>query len=248
MVKVKSSKWFEEWFNTKYYHDLYRHRDDSEAFEFVRLLKSRFAWKTEDVVLDVCCGNGRHAINLERMGMQTWGVDLSVDNIEMAKSNSKFPNRWQVQDVRHLSLPLQFNIILNLFTSFGYFEDDAEHQHMLNHIKQHLLPGGFFIMDFFNLESVREKMVSSEVNHGELTDYHISRTIDSKWVRKEIRFEADGASLVFEEKVRALSPNQIQDMLRQVGFEIVNHLGDYQLTPFVAGSPRSIFICKFLEV
>jgi SAM-dependent methyltransferase len=248
VVKAKSSNWFEEWFNTKYYHDLYRHRDDSEAFEFVRALKNSFDWKSDDVVLDVCCGNGRHAINLERMGMQTWGVDLSVDNIEMAKSNSKFPNRWQVQDVRHLSLPVQFNVILNLFTSFGYFEDDAEHQQMLSHIRQHLLPGGFFIMDFFNVESVREKMVSNEIHQGELTDYHISRSIDSKWVRKEIRFEADGATFVFEEKVRALTPKQIQDMLSQAGFEVVNHLGDYQLSPFVAGSPRSIFISKLLVV
>ncbi len=248
MVKAKSSNWFEEWFNTKYYHDLYRHRDDSEAFEFVSALKNSFDWKSDDVVLDVCCGNGRHAINLERMGMQTWGVDLSVDNIEMAKSNSKFPNRWQVQDVRHLSLPVQFSVILNLFTSFGYFEDDAEHQQMLSHIRQHLLPGGFFIMDFFNVENVREKMVSNEIHQGELTDYHISRSIDSKWVRKEIRFEADGAAFVFEEKVRALSPKQIQDMLSQAGFEVFNHLGDYQLSPFVAGSPRSIFICKLLVV
>lgn len=248
MVKAKSVNWFEKWFNTKYYHDLYRHRDDSEAFEFVRALKDGFDWKANDIVLDVCCGNGRHALNLERMGIQTWGVDLSVDNIEMAKSNSKFPNRWQVQDVRHLSLPVQFNVILNLFTSFGYFEDDAEHQQMLSHIKQHLLPGGFFIMDFFNVESVREKMVSNEIHQGELAEYRISRSIDSSWVRKEIRFEAEGEYFEFEEKVRALSPKQIQDMLSQVGFEVINHLGDYQLSAFAANSPRSIFICKLLGV
>jgi SAM-dependent methyltransferase len=248
VVKAKSANWFEDWFNTKYYHDLYRHRDDSEAFDFVHALKNSFQWKANDTVLDVCCGNGRHALNLEKMGMVTWGVDLSDDNIAMAKANSNFPDRWQVQDARSLHLPNRFDVVLNLFTSFGYFEDDKEHEMMLDNIRQFLHPDGSFVLDFFNLDFVRSFMVHNEVQEGVLANYHITRNIDSNWVRKEICFEVDGERMVFEEKVRALSAAEIQQMLERVGFQVIAHLGDYQLSPFQANSPRSIFICKLQKV
>jgi SAM-dependent methyltransferase len=244
VVKVKRTNWFEDWFNTQYYHDLYRHRDDSEASDFVCALKNRFQWNARDAVLDVCCGNGRHALNFEKMGMETWGVDLSEENIATAKSNSQFPDRWDVQDVRSLNVPIQFDVILNLFTSFGYFEDDREHELMLDNIRRHLQPGGCFVMDFFNLDYVRGVMVPSEIQEGVLANYRITRSIDSNWVRKEICFEVDGERMVFEEKVRALSHLEISQMLERVGFEVIEILGDYQLSPFHANSPRSIFICK----
>lgn len=244
MVKAKSANWFEDWFNTKYYHDLYRHRDEQEASDFVGALKNKFQWGAGEVVLDLCCGNGRHALGIEKMGVETWGVDLSVDNIGMAQASSMFPDRWHVQDVRDLKLPLKFNSILNLFTSFGYFESDIEHQQMLENVRDHLQPGGMFLMDFFNLNSVRNSLILSEVQNGLLTDYTISRSIDDQWVRKEIVFEAEGKTMRFEEKVRAFGPHQISRMLQKVGFEVVDHWGDYKLGPFKEGSPRSIFICK----
>ncbi len=244
MVKVKSANWFEDWFNTKYYHDLYRHRDEQEANDFVGALKNKFLWDDGEVVLDLCCGNGRHALGIEKMGVETWGVDLSVDNIGIAKASSGFPDRWQVQDVRELKLPMKFNAILNLFTSFGYFESDIEHQRMLENVREHLQPGGMFLMDFFNLNAVRNSLKSSEVQNGLLTDYTISRRIDEQWVRKEIVFEVEGKTMRFEEKVRAFAPDQISRMLQEVGFEVMEHWGDYKLGPFKEGSPRSIFFCK----
>jgi hypothetical protein len=99
-------------------------------------------------------------------------------------------------------------------------------------------------MDFFNLDYVRGVMVPNEVQEGILANYHITRSVDSNWVRKEICFEVDGERMVFEEKVRALSASEIQQMLERVGFKVIAHLGDYQLSPFQVNSPRSIFICK----
>ena len=244
MGKAKSENWFEDWFNTKYYHDLYRHRDEQEAKNFVGALKNKFQWNDGEVVLDLCCGNGRHALGIERMGVETWGVDLSVENIEMARAGSRFPERWQVQDVRVLELPIRFNAILNLFTSFGYFESDKEHQLMLEKVRNQLVPGGVFLMDFFNLNAVRNSLVPSEIQNGLLANYSISRSIDEKWVRKEIVFEVDGEFMRFEEKVRAFAPDQISHMLQEEGFKVVEHWGDYQLGSYKDDSPRSIFICK----
>lgn len=240
--------WFASWFDTPYYHDLYRHRDDREALLFVTRLRDYLGWTSDSSVLDVCCGNGRHALSLERMGVSAWGVDLSPSNINHAKSASRFPQRWHVSDVRYLNMPTPFDGVVNLFTSFGYFDSDDDHILMLSNIAQLMKPDGRFVLDFLNVDWVKEQLVLHEVKSGALTDYHITRRMDDHWIEKEIAFDANGVHHSHAERVRAFTPVQIKGMLNKAGFKVMNHFGDYSLQAFNPGSPRCIFDCKLSDI
>ena len=72
-------EWFEDWFNSKYYHILYQKRDDKEAEQFLSILQKFF--KKEDQILDIACGSGRHTIHLNNLGYNTTGIDLSEESI-----------------------------------------------------------------------------------------------------------------------------------------------------------------------
>ena len=77
--------WFHKWFNTPYYHLLYRDRDDSEAELFMMNLTQFLGLKKDDTILDLPCGKGRHAIFLNSLGFDVTGADLSENSIEYAK-------------------------------------------------------------------------------------------------------------------------------------------------------------------
>lgn len=248
LSRVWRMSWFVNWFDTPYYHDLYRHRDDREAMLFVTRLRDYFGWTDTSSVLDVCCGNGRHALSLERMGVSAWGVDLSPSNINHAKGASQFPQRWRVSDVRILNMPTQFDGVVNLFTSFGYFDSDEDHALMLSNIAKQLKPHGRFVLDFLNVSWVKNHLVANEVKSGTLTDYHIIRKMDDRWIEKEIAFDVNGVRHTHAEKVRAFAPAQIEEMLNKAGFEVLNHFGDYSLQAFNTDSPRCIFVCKLSEI
>ena len=115
-------KWFQSWFDTPYYHILYKHRDFKEAEDFIKNLVSYLNIDTDDSILDLACGKGRHSIFLNTLGYNVTGLDLSKNNIEHAKvheSNSLF---FEVHDMRN-TYGTQFEVVLNLFTSFGYFDN-----------------------------------------------------------------------------------------------------------------------------
>jgi SAM-dependent methyltransferase len=240
----KTASWFEGWFNTPFYHDLYRHRDDQEAIRFIAQLCDHFQWKAEQNILDVCCGNGRHALEMERRNLSAWGVDLSERNIQLAQSNSMFPERWWVQDIRKLGHEQKFDFVLNLFTSFGYFETDEEHREVLKRVQALLQPQGTLVLDFLNLECVVQNLVATEVVKGELTDYQIQRHVSQHWISKEISFVFEGQEYRYCEKVRAFRPKDLMLMLESVGFRVRNHWGDYSLNDHSQLSPRCIFVVQ----
>ena len=77
-------KWFENWFDSKYYHILYKDRDDNEAIMLINNLLHKFNFKKKTVFLDLACGTGRHSIYLNTKGFRVDGVDLSKKSLDKA--------------------------------------------------------------------------------------------------------------------------------------------------------------------
>ncbi len=244
MQVEKTVSWFEGWFNTPFYHDLYRHRDDREANQFIALLCDYFGWNENQAILDVCCGNGRHALEIEKRKLSAWGVDLSQRNIQLAQSNSEFPERWWVQDIRKLEHGHTFDFVLNLFTSFGYFDTDQEHMDVLSRVGDLLKLDGILVLDFLNLDYVVRNLVQVEVIPGELSNYNIHRSINQQWISKDISFEYHGRKYQYCEKVRAFHHNDLRQMLEACGFKVIRHWGDYSLNDHSEQSPRCIFVVQ----
>ena len=113
--------WYTSWFNSPYYHILYKDRDYTEAGRFMDKLTADLQLEKGSKILDLACGKGRHSIYLSELGYDVTGADLSPKNIEAAKKYERPGLRFVIHD---MCLPFleKFDAIFNLFTSFGYFE------------------------------------------------------------------------------------------------------------------------------
>lgn len=226
-----NKEWFVSWFDTNYYHILYKHRDDTEAQEFMRNLVSLLQFNSDDLLLDLACGKGRHSIYLNSLGYNVVGADLSKNSIQLAKKFENDRLHFVEHDMRNV-FKNKYNAILNLFTSFGFFEDDKEDIAILQNIKNGLLPNGIAVIDFMNAEKVTANLVPNEIQTIDGITFHISRYLEKGFIVKEIRFEADGEQHIFFEKVKSLNLEKINSYIASVGFKIKHIFGNYQLADF----------------
>lgn len=246
--------WFADWFNCPEYHILYGARDDHEAEQFVRRLARAVAPPPPARVLDLACGSGRHVRSFAALGYEAFGVDLSPESIAVAKSRSATPDRFAVADMRHFAdempeLP-RFDVVTSLFTSFGYFEHDADQIHTLNQVRKALQPGGIFVLDFLNVPRVRASLVPHEYAVRELPDgtrlaFEIHRRIAAGWIEKSIQFtDLSGRSRHVVERVRALDSGSLTALLNAAGFDVHTCYGDYELEAHSETSNRCILVAS----
>ncbi|PHS51768.1 MAG: SAM-dependent methyltransferase [Lutibacter sp.] len=228
---TKNKDWFASWFNTSYYHILYSHRDYSEAQEFMQNIARLLTFEKSDLLLDLGCGKGRHSIYLNSLGFNVIGADLSKNSILEAKKSENERLRFIVQDMRK-PLRLKYDVILNLFTSFGFFEDDKEDIIILQNIKNGLNLNGVAIIDFMNVKKVISNLVSEETQVIQGISFKINRYIEDGFIVKEINFDADGKHHTYFEKVKLLDLHKIKTYLNSVDFKIKHIFGNYQLERF----------------
>lgn len=242
---MEDQKWFETWFDSSYYHKLYSNRDEQEAAAFISRLIDFLDPPASAYFLDLACGKGRHSIYLHQLGFKVDGLDYSENNIRIAKEHETDKLQFYRHDMR-LPLPRTgYNYILNLFTSFGYFETDAEHQDCLNHIAKGLSDGGVFIIDFMNSEKMIQNMVPFEVISRQGVDFEIRKRLENKKIIKEIAFEDKGRAYHYTEEVRAFSKEELTSLLSKAGFRIKNTFGDYSLDSFsLERSDRLILLAE----
>ncbi len=239
-------QWFESWFDTKYYHQLYAKRDDAEAQLFIDKLYELLKLNSGDKVLDNACGKGRHAKYLAQKGLDVVGLDLSKNSIEYAKAYENDHLHFEVHDMREIYQPLAFDAIFNLFTSFGYFDNPAEDKKIIDSIYQQLKPQGSFVLDFFNADWV-QTLVNQNPNSISLeiegVKYHISKKIENGHVIKSIKVEDVGSDFEFEERVKLWTKPALQNLLELSGFKVMSVFGSYELDEFKQDSQRCIFLC-----
>ena len=239
-----TQNWFASWFDTPYYHILYKERNYREAQIFMDNLTHYLNLPEKAKVLDLACGKGRHAIYLNQLGFEVIGADLSENSIAEANKNSNSSLQFQVHDMRE-KFDDQFDAIFNLFISFGYFENDADNLKTLIAIKESLTEHGFAVIDFMNVNQVIANLVPEETKTVEGIDFHIQRYVKDGHIYKEINFEDQGESYHFTEKVQALTLQDFQTMMEEAGIYLLDIFGDYKLKKFhKTESERLIMIFK----
>jgi len=235
-------EWYQSWFNSPYYHMLYRERNEAEARLFIDNLLRELNPSKDQKLLDLACGKGRHSVYLNQLGYHTVGADLSESNIEYAKQFENERLRFVQHDMR-APIDEQFDFIFNLFTSFGYFENHEDHLKTLSEIQKGLHPQGTFVMDFLNAHVTLEKLVPEETKVVDDVTFNINRRVEGHAIIKRINFEKAGQPFEFEEKVNAFSRNQLIEMIESSGMHVLQEFGDYQLNPFnLPQSPRLILL------
>ena len=241
---METKDWFTDWFNTPYYHILYKERNDDEAQLFMKNITSFLNLPKTTHILDLPCGKGRHSVFLNSLGYKVTGGDLAANSIKLAKEFENETLKFKVHDMR-APFNNKYDAIFNLFTSFGYFEDDKEDILILNNIKQGLKKDGFFVFDFLNAEKVKINLVATETKMVDNITFNIKREIKDGFIFKHISFFADGKNHVYTEQVKYLDLDKMTSFFEKVGFTITNVFGNYDLNTYEAKtSDRLIIIAK----
>ena len=244
-MSIQEQEWFSTWFDSPYYHILYQHRDDLEAQQFMDKLLTYLHPKPHEKILDMPCGKGRHAVYLNQKGYNVTGLDLSEQSIAHAKQFENERLHFAEHDMREVYQPESFDFILNLFTSFGYFENETENVVALNAMAKALKHGGKLVIDFMNTDLTIANLVAEEVKVVEGIEFHIHRGVDKGFIVKTIRFTDKGQDYKFEERVRALRQEDFIEYFGMAQLRLAEVFGDYNLRPFnPASSERMIFVLK----
>lgn len=235
-------EWFADWFDTKYYHILYQDRNDVEAQLFMQNLIDFLKLKKGNKILDLACGRGRHSIYLNSLDFKVKGVDLSKNSIKFAKKFEKKGLKFAVHDMRK-PFKKNYNAIFNLFTSFGYFDNDATNIKVLKNIKNGLKKNGVAVIDFMNIETVTRNLTAKEVVIKDNIEFFITRKVENYKIIKDIRFFQDGGNHHYTEKVQCLTFHTIKEYISEADLKLNHIFGDYLLNEFnIENSKRLILI------
>ena len=252
MPEKPDKEWFTEWFNHPLYLRVYSHRDEAEARTCLETIIHKTGLENltpSDVrVMDIACGAGRHALEFARLGFTTTANDLSPFLLECTRSQAERENisiECTRQDMRHISVENTYDLVVQLFSSFGYFKTKKEDLQVLRNVNRALKKDGRYILDLINPVYLKKNLNPSS-----------SRTIDDLIVSEQRRIEADRVikqitirspddSITFEESVRLYRVEIIGDMLASAGFEIKEIFGDYEGSAFdEQTSPRLLLFAR----
>ena len=249
--------WYRSAFQAKYL-ELYAHRNEADAARAVEFIRSVVPLGSDTRVLDLCCGAGRHLRMLAPLCGTCVGLDLSrvllVKAVETLRrggvgdgphGGAGGPGGLVEGDMR--SLPLRsrtFDLVTNLFTSFGYFDDDAENETVIREIARILKPGGRAIIDHINrrrlLDWLEPKSERQLPNGARIRE---SRSFDAAARRIVKRVEWNdptGGVSEWTESVRVYELEEMGAMLDAAGLKVEGVDGDFDGSPFGADSPRMI--------
>lgn len=240
---MSSSEWFADWFDSPYYHILYGHRDENEATTFIKNLLHLLRPPAHYRFWDMACGNGRHVRAIADHGFMATGTDLSPNSIKEAMEVEKSNCAFHVHDMRQSIGSCRFDVVLNLFTSIGYFEKEKENETVFKVAYTALKKEGYFILDFLNAHQVIEKLIPQEIITKQGISFHISRKIENKRVIKEIQYGVNSQTYCFTEKVNLLFEEDFRRMAEKQNFKHLSTFGDYTLSNFAPeSSPRLILL------
>ena len=240
-MAITVQNWFSSWFDTPYYHILYKDRGYQEAQLFMKNLTTFLNLKSGARILDLACGKGRHSIYLNHLGYDVTGVDLSPKSIEYAQQYENESLHFKVQCMCK-PLPEQFDAVFNLFTSFGYFERDEDNFRTIASIKEELSVDGFGVIDFMNVYKVIANLVPQEIKTVKGIEFHISRAEKNGYILKNIQFEDKGTFYNFTERVKSLTLEDFKEYFSRAGIKIRRIFGNYKLEDFIETSSDRLIL------
>ena len=222
--------WYKDWFNSENYLKVYSHRNQAEAERLVELITKNINFKPNSAMLDMACGSGRHAIAFAKMGFDVTAVDLSQRLISEAKKNAVQTGvkiDFVLSDILEYETSKEFDLVINLFTSIGYFENDDENYAVMEKAFNLLKQGGYFILDYFNKDFLLKNLIPTSVFSENGLKITQNRSIEETRVVKKITIENEGHIEEFYESVRLYSYDDIVSYIKKAGFTISKQYGDY---------------------
>jgi SAM-dependent methyltransferase len=239
---MERKEWFAEWFDSKYYHILYKDRNYQEAEAFLSKLVEFLKPNLSDKIIDLACGKGRHSIYLNKLGYNLTGVDLSANSINEANTFANKNLKFEIADLRNLPYNNAFEIGLNLFTSFGYFESDQVNIEVFSQFNKILKPNGIILVDFLNASKIYSQTNCRETKEIEGIQFQINKKIENKRVIKTIEFSDNGHKNFYSESVQLLDFSDFEKLVEQTSFKLLHVFGNYNLESYNQESSDRLII------
>ena len=242
------TEWFEDWFNSKEYLDVYQHRNEDDAKLLFELIIKHIEIPIKGKVLDLACGPGRHSILFARKGFDVTGIDLSDNLLRVAESSArkeKLDIHFIKSDIRNVKLTEKFDLVVNLFTSFGFFEKDEDNFSIFRTASDLLKPRGYFVFDFLNSTFLENNLIQESREDKQHEKIVQKRRIEGNRVIKDIIIQNNGKVKSFYESVKLYRFGELQEAIHENGLAIKKTFGDFTGSDFIeATSPRMIIIAQ----
>ncbi|MBV8822024.1 MAG: methyltransferase domain-containing protein [Ktedonobacteraceae bacterium] len=230
--------WYQEFFGEDYLRIYTPFLSEEKTLREVDGISKLLHLPAGSSILDLCCGHGRHTIPLAQRGYQMTGLDLNESFLQRARTDALAQGvqvEWVHSDMRYIPFEHTFDAVINIFTSFGYLENEEENLHVLQQVHKALKPGGLFL-----LESVyQNKLVRS------FSPYGIIRYDDGLLVLEERSFDLlssrnnvhitmftpDGQRIEHEQSVRLYTLSEVVGMFATVGLRLQAYYGGLDGSP-----------------
>lgn len=240
-------EWYKKSFDLDYL-EVYSHRDEQDASRAIDFIIEHVPIEPGHQVLDLCCGNGRHCVLLSKLGYRCIGLDLSENLLKSAQeiSCASSINIPLIRaDMRHVPFRQAFDIVLNLFTSFGYFAEHSDNRQVIESVSDVLKSSGYFLLDYLNKEYTFANLVPKS-----------TRTLSNGWHLTEERILVAGKNVIekkititkhkqtnhYTEILRVYDLAEIEQMLHGAGLDIIRTFGGFDATPYDRKSSKRLIL------
>ena len=213
-------------------------------------LMKALALKRGAALLDLCCGPGRHSVLLARKGLRVTGLDYSRPYLCQARERARrlgVPVRFVRGDMRALPFRGEFDAVINLFTSFGYFDRQSENLSVLRGVRKALKPGGLLFMEMMNLGWVTRNFTARDwttLDGGYLLEERQLRNGGRRIVTRWVRVYPDGRSVERRLALHNYDQGSLSAMLRRAGLAPVRFWGGFAGEPLRPGSKRLMVLAR----
>jgi SAM-dependent methyltransferase len=244
----ETANWYRDWFDEDYLA-LYAHRDENEAHRFADTIWNRLNLSPGVRIGDLPCGPGRYTKTFAERGAIVTGLDLSEVMLKHARAAVQHlvpQPRLLAGDLRKLPFDSEFDLVANLFTSFGYFEDEAENEKTFSELVRVLVPGGNLIIDVVNAKWLISNFKAEDkiVHDGVKATTRKELVDDNRRVIKRIQLQRGGQTREIVESVRLYTPNELTSFANRHGLKVLDFWGDYEGKPWTDNSNRLILIAR----
>ncbi len=236
--------WYHQSFD-ELYPVVYAHRTVAAAEKEALFSIEKTGLTATDRVLDLCCGNGRHMAHLRACAGCVTGLDYSPHLLSNAQTLLGRDVSLVRGDMRALPFEGSFDVVMNYFTSMGYFENDDENLAVVRGVARSLKEGGHFFIDYMCREWVEGNLEPESFRRQEEYEIHETRWIDDAKhrINKTTRVLRDGQEVSHSgESVKLYAEDEFIDLLQLGGLAVEQCFGDYSGAALGAGNPRMIAI------
>ena len=239
--------WYDGFFEGDWLDEIALNADAEWGERQTDFLVEKLQLQPGERVLDLACGHGRMALPLAERGLRLTGVDLSPRSLELARAAAETRGLevdFVHSDMREIDFDGEFDAAYNVYTSFGYFDDDAENQRVLDAVRRALRPGGRLLIDTINpcglAARYRERMWDPLESGGWFLQEHEFDIVRGRNRAVWTFLREDGTRSELSHSVRAYAPWELARMLEAAGLHVVEGWGDFEGADLKLDSRRTI--------